>query len=439
MKKKILLFMAGGLFLAGIAWASTIVYSGYLANENVAYGKTYTLDLKTAGRNRRSIDTVAATAVISSSTIPAVTFTDGGLSTGSFTVSSLTDIAGTKATDYITVVSTSGLKNSYVTINGKKLRNGYEWKTKATTALTATDIARILDYVAGVDASAASNVVHTTAAVAGTAANAYTLTSSTPAALTVNAATYAGGASPAAITIGGITLTNGVDWTAVATTSGTAQAIVTAINANASLSPVITAARSGSNVVLTSDAVGVNALALASNFAGITASGAAMTGGSASAYTINTPSITKTSHGLTTGFPVLYTEGTLALSPLTTGTTYYAIRTGVNTFQLAATSTGAVAGSYITLTSSSTVGPHTYTLTPTATAGTWGIKWQTSDDASTWTNMSVSSVTFPSPYTQSMTSWDLGTIGHRYLRLDVDEGTEGGIDLQVSVTGRNTN
>ena len=40
-------------------------------------------------------------------------------------------------------------------------------------------------------------------------------------------------------------------------------------------------------------------------------------------------------------------------------------------FQLATTSTGAIAGSGIVLTSSSTAGPHTYTLSPLTIAGTF--------------------------------------------------------------------
>jgi hypothetical protein len=437
MKNKLILFLSLALSF-GIAWASTIVYTGYLANESVGYAKAYSLDLKTAGRARRSIDTVTATAVVSKPVMSAVTWTDGGLSTGSFTVSSVSNIGGVQGTSSITVVSTSSLKNQYIEVNGKRLRNGYEWKTKATTALTATDIARILDYVTGVDASAASNVVYATATSVGTAYNSYTFTSSSSN-MTVSSATFVGGTNAAAITIGGISFTNGVEWTAVATATGTAQAIVTAINANATLSPIITATRSTADVVLTADAVGVNALTLSSNFAGITASGSAMTGGSASAYTINTPTIAKATHGMTTGMEVLYSTSGFALGGLTNQTTYYAIATDANNFQLASSTTNAVAGTYITLTSSSTAGPHTFTVTPTDTAGTWGSKWQTSDDNVSWSNMSVSSVTFATPYATSTTTWDLGAIGHRYLRFLVDRGDNGAINVQLSVTGRNNN
>ena len=192
---------------------------------------------------------------------------------------------------------------------------------------------------------------------------------------------------------------------------------------------------------LTAKSVGVNAFTTTSNFTGITAAGAAMTGGQASAYTLNSPTIYSLAHGLTTSVPVLYSTSGFALGGLTNQTTYYAIAVDANDFQLAATSTGAVAGAYITLTSSSTVGPHTFTVTPTATTGSWGAYWMTSDDDTDWTEMpvTVSSITFTTPFTTSTTTWDLGTLNHRYLRFHVVAGSGGSIKTQVSVTGRNSN
>jgi hypothetical protein len=433
--KKLILFIAGIVGLAGIAWASSIVYSDYLANEIVAYGKTYTLDLKTAGQNRASIDTVAATAVLSSGTLSAVSWADGGVSIGTFTVSSLTSIDGAYATNTITVSSTSTLKNAWFKLNGRRFRNGYDWKTKATTALTAADIAAKLNHLYEVSAAtSAPTVVTLTARVKGTAANDYTLTKY-GSGLAVGAATFSGGLATTVLTING----TAVPVVSTDTAAHCATMIAASINAEPDLMNLVTATPSSTLVILESNAVGVNAYTLVSNFSGITRSGAAMTGGTASAYTIDTPTISVDDHGLTTGTPVLYSTAGFALGGLTNQTTYYAIAVDTNSFQLAETSTGAVAGDYITLTSSSTVGPHTFTVTPTATAGTWGLKWQVSDDSTNWYNMAVTSVTFATPYTQSVTSWNLGEVGHRYLRLDVDEGTGGAVDVQVSVTGRNSN
>ena len=168
--------------LATALWASTIVYSGYLANETIGYAKNYDLDLKTAGQNGRSIDTVAATAVISSGMLPAVSWSDGRLSTGSFTVSSLTNIGGAAASDTITVSSSgSNLNNYYIIVNGKRLRHGYDWGSPngtalTTTALAAADIARVCNKLTLVSASTtAPTVVTLTARTKGTAGNALTL------------------------------------------------------------------------------------------------------------------------------------------------------------------------------------------------------------------------------------------------------------------------
>jgi hypothetical protein len=436
MKKKNLIIFGLTIIIAAAAFATTIVYSKYLANEVVAYAKTFTLDTKLDGQNRRTIDTVYASLTLSSGTVGSVSVTDGALSTGSFTVASLTNIAGAYATNTITVSSTATLKNTYVDFNGKRLRNGYEWKTKATVALTAVDIARIANYLTDVSASTTSaGVVTLTARTKGTAANAFTL-SEYGTGLAVGAATFSGGLNPAIVTVNGtaIPVTVGVD-----TTTGTAAGIAAAINSHASLLNLVTASTNSAVVNIAANVVGVNAYTTVSNFSGITAASAAMTGGSATAIT-TTKTITKTAHGLTTGTPVLYSSDTVTLDGLTDQTTYYASNVAANTFQLATTSTGAIAGLSITISATpSTAGPHTFTFAPTAPAGDWGFIWKTSDDNTNWTTMSVSSVTFGTPYTTSTTSWDLGTIGHRYLRGDVVKGTGGSVKVELSVTGRNSN
>jgi hypothetical protein len=446
--KKITALLAGLMLAAVSVWAASIVYSEKLIDEPaLSYAQNYDLDLKTAGKNHISIDSVAAQVVYSSATVAAVAFTDGKVSTGSFTVSSVANVLGAYATNSITVGSTSTLKTSYFVLNGRKFSNGYSWKTKATTLLTAADIATLAGKITDLGAVASStNVVTLTAETKGTAANAWTLTKY-GAGLSVGAAKFSGGLAPAALTINGVTLTMGVDvsTTTVDTTSGTANAFVTAINANTSLAALMTAALSGSDIVLTSKQVGVNAYTTTSNIAGITAAHAAMTGGTASAYTRGLPTIYSVSHGLETGFQVKYTTATFDIGGLTHGVTYFAIKVDADNFQLATTSTGAVAGGYIVLTSSSIAGPHTFTLTPVSIAGTFGLEWQWSDDNENWTTITssngvtISSVTFATPYTASSSMWDFGNINHRYLRAKTAVGTAGGMNLSVTVTGKNSN
>jgi hypothetical protein len=442
MKKKILFLLFGVIALPLVLWASTIVYSGYLANETTGYAKNSDLDLKFDGQNGRAIDSVAATAVISSGTLAAASWNDGRLSTGSFTVSSLTNIGGEAASDTITVSSSgANLKNYYLIVNGKRLRHGYDWGSPngtslTTTALAAADIATVCNKLTLVSASTtAATVVTLTARTKGTAGNALTLVKY-GSGLAVGGAKFTGGLDPAVIIINGVSIpTISTD-----TVAHEVAYLVAQINANATLSPLITASDASPLVNLTAKTVGVNAYTTTSNFSGITAASAAMSGGEASAYTLNSPTIHSLAHGLTTSVPVLYTS-TFTLGGLTTGTTYYTIALDANNFQLATTSTDAAAGNYITLTSSSTAGPHTFTVTPTATTGSWGAYWMTSDDDTDWTEMpvTVSSITFATPFTTSTTTWDLGTINHRYLRFHVAAGSGGSIKAQVAVTGRNSN
>lgn len=442
MKKKTLLCVLGGLLVA-VAVRAGINYSANLVNETaIAYAKRFVLDLKTGGRGGTSIKTVAATAVYSNGTPSSTSFTDGSVGSGTLTVGSTSSLVAVSATNTITVASTTSLKNAILVVQGsgsqQVLRQGYQWSVGATPTATATSIAAILNRVSGIQASSAGSVVYATATVAGTAGNAFTLSKISAANLTLGGGTFAGGVADAFVQIGGITLTRGANWAVGASTALTAANIANAVRANSTLNALVSPSTSSAVVTITAKAVGVAGnLSLASGPGSLTNSGVAMTGGTDSAYVVNATSIHKTAHGLTTALPVLYTS-TVTLTGLTTGTTYYAYRVDADNFKLSDTSTGAVAGvGFRTLASGSTAGPHTFTLAPLSIAGTFGFKWQVSDDNATWSDMSVSSVTFGSPYTSGNANWDFGTVGHRYVGVLVSSGTAGGMAVTVGVTGRN--
>jgi hypothetical protein len=90
--------------------------------------------------------------------------------------------------------------------------------------------------------------------------------------------------------------------------------------------------------------------------------------------------VTWTAHGLVTGSPVVFTTTGALPTGITAGTTYFAIPTGVNTFQIATTAALAAAGTAIT-TSGSQSGTQTGTtsatvqnsLMPVATVGPSGL------------------------------------------------------------------
>lgn len=450
MKFKTVLLALGGLLLA-VALRAAVVYtynvSGYLINQPaLAYSQSAVIDMKTAGQNGQSIKYIAATSYISSTTIQATSFTDGGVSTNTVTVNSVANLLPVQATATITVNSTSTITNAILYVNGVKLQAFYQWKIGATTAATAKNIAATMNLLSGIQASASSNVVYATATVAGAAGNSITLTERAATDLVLSSSTFLGGVDPASITINGVPLTVGVNvsTTSLDTAAHVAKSFSDAIMATPSLSAIVKSTwTAGGVIATTSTTAGVNAYNLVcSPTASLTRGGATYSGGSAPAWSLNGTSITKTAHGFATGLPVLYTTDTLAISGLTNATTYYVSVVDANHFALATTSTGAIAGSGIVLASTSTAGPHTYTLTPTPIAGTFGFQWESSDDASTWTasqisGVNVSSVTFATPWTAATGSWDFGQFGHRYIRARATAGTGGAINLQIAVTGRN--
>jgi len=171
-----------------------------------------------------------------------------------------------------------------------------------------------------------------------------------------------------------------------------------------------------------------------------------MTGGTASAVTLNSP-ILSVANGFTSldpnaagmvGLPVLYTA-TTALGGLTTATTYFVIPVSRTQFELALTSTGAVAGTYITITSSSAqTTAHTRTLTPLALTGTTTFAWQSSDDGTNWFSVGTSSAVPASGFIAGGNSVaiDWGAFNYSYLKLNVTAPTAGGVAFTAVANGR---
>jgi hypothetical protein len=405
----------------GTEWYSTSTTTGTAASIATALAR---YNIIRVARVNSVIYTTAATA---------------GIAGNNYTLSSSTPPAISVASAHFTGGQNSPILNAFVTVNGKKLRQGFEWYTKDTSSGTARSFASVLTNIAGINAVAVGSVVYATATASGDSANSYTMVSSSPSFITVLSPTFTGGKPNASVTINGYTVTQGTDWTAVATTTGTAQAITNAINAKAGLSSLVTASRSSSIVNLTSKSVGLATRYILSSSTptAITASGPAMVSGTDSAITINSPTISLPSHGFGTGLAVVYTTSTLVLGGLTSNTTYYAYAATANTIKLATTTFNAVNGPYVTITSSSTTGPHTFTLTPPTITGTPGFFWEVSNDNVNYNPVDISSVTFPSPYTATSTQWDLGTVPQKYLRLNVTAPTTGGLNLQVILNGSN--
>jgi hypothetical protein len=333
------------------------------------------------------------------------------------------------------------LMNAYLTVNGRAYYQGGAWKMGTTSSGTATNIATFLGHLNGINASASGSVVYSTASVANAAGNLFTLTSSQPSYLTVAGATYSGGFDNAKVCIKGTCVTQGTDWTQGATVALTAKAISDAIIAKAALSSVLSSTWNASGVVSATSTVTGTAAAFAftTNVPSyFLLSSVAFEGATSSAWTTGTSVISIPSHGLSTGYGVVFSTGSgVTVAPLVWGTTYYVARLASGSIALSTTSAQAVAGSYIVLPAPSAAGGHSFTLTPTALSGTASFKWQGSNDSVSWTDLAVSSVTFGSPYTADLTSWDFGHYNYRYARLNFVKPTQGGVNLVVTLNGTN--
>lgn len=336
------------------------------------------------------------------------------------------------------------MRNAFITLNGVKLRNGYEWSDQGTATGTASSLATAMALISGVTAQANSTLITATATTKGAAANSFTLTASTGA-ITFGSATFTNGQDTAAITINGIVLTNGVQWATGADSSSTARNISNAIQANTSLAAIILSTWNASGVVgATSTAVGtgVNYL-ISKNSPSITISSASgMTGGTASAINTTNKSINIANHGYGTGTQLVYAKsaGTNPAN-LIPATTYFAVVTDANNFQLALTlaNSTATTPTIVSISTQLATGGGSFTLTPLAINGTSTLQWQVSNDNVNWFNTTAASVTFASPFTSTSTAWDLGLQDFRYLGLNVVGPTTGGIVLKVVGNGKRQN
>lgn len=374
-------------------------------------------------------NTANGSIVFASATIP-------GAWINSYAVTSSTPVISVNTSSF-TAGFDPALNNAFLTFNGVKLRAGDEWQVTDTSSGTATSIAAMFG-TSNSTAAAVGSVVFATSTPAGAAGNSYTLTASTPA-LSILSANFTGGRDNALLVINGINLQAGTQWSALDVASNTARSISNAIQANPFLSPFIASTfTSGGVVTATSTRVGSDInFAWTSSTAALTVSNTGLVGGTATAESSGTANINIVGHKMTTGLPVLYsTAGSVGISPLTNQTTFFAIFTASNTFQLSLTSTGAVAGVGIPLTTQSLTGPHTFTLAPLPILGTFGLAWQVSNDSSTWVNLNVASVTFATPFTSTTTAWDLGLLNWKYLRAAVTAPTQGGIAAVVTGNGK---
>lgn len=351
-----------------------------------------------------------------------------------------------------------------VTIGGYAYRGGIEFAVGASTSAMAVNLATVIAASSAttlVDASAdavgttGSGIVFATSTVTGTVGN-RALASSNPLAISTGTSTMLGGTNNATFSINGRTFTANTDFFPITSTAQTATNIATAIT-NSSTTTGVIAATGGSVVYATSTIVGINTnytmasstaalvlgLLVSSNVAG-TQTGI-MTTGTNAEYTINTGTISLPNHGFTKALQVVFTTSTAQnISPLIPATTYYVVVIDSNTIGLSPTSTSAVAGTYITLTSSnSQTTKHSFSITPAAISGLPSFKWEGSNDKSLWSpiitpySVIIGSVTMGGyVFGSTATVWDVGPYDYHWLRLNVIAPAQGGVAIKANVHGK---
>lgn len=475
MKRKLSMFAALIGILAGGAIARSI-YTGPLVYESgLAYNKNYTLNVANFG-----IDQLSATASYSSATVTNQTFTSGTVSTGSFTVNTITNLTGFRGTNTLTVLSTTSIRGASISIGGTTLTESIQWYVQTSTNGVATSIKNAINtYATAFTATTTGNAVNITCASSGTWCNTQTLSVIGTSSITASAALFSGGIDTTLLSVNNTSFIAGRDWAVGASSAATANNIAFAMNLSTSgIFGVVTAtapANCGATnpcgvVKVTSNNTGTNTnyALYSSSQAQISVSlpvttttpgrgSTAMTGGTNSAWSLNSTAITIANNPFyakdiangqasMVGLPVLLSSGAVPqIGGLTLNTTYFVIPLTKDTFSLSATSTGAVAGLAITITSTQTpTTANTYTLAPLPIAGTPSFKWQVSNDGSLWQDfnttsagVAVASVTINSyTFGGASTSWDFGNFGYNYIRLAVIGPTQGGLNLQVRMNGK---
>lgn len=366
----------------------------------------------------------------------------GSLSSVTFRVADYAGLHGQASSATVTLVAGHNAANivgSNITINGHAFAIDASVYSTVYATLTAYNLGLAIDAYPGFSATTSSNVITVTADAIGTAANSWTITSST-AAFTISP--FSTGQNYGYLFINGTTLTEGTDWTAATSSDTTAASIATAINGNAALAALVLASTSTAltkgYVQVVANNTGLNAYPLSvSNAAKLVPNFYTFNGGVATAINIAADTFTKAAHGLTTGMGVLFSTGNAkTVTGLTNQTTYYAIPIDANTFKLASTAANALAGTAIDITA--TQDGATHTLAPIAfTKGSAGFEWRGSNDGVTFYSLplsvSVGSVTYASPSGQLFTFTDYA---YRYLQMNYTGPTWGGININAVVSGR---
>lgn len=247
------------------------------------------------------------------------------------------------------------------------------------------------------------------------------------------------------VSVGGQNFTFGGNVAVGNTSSNTAVNLNAAMNANVVLAAqIISTAPNNQNIVYSTSIVDGSAFNLTYSSSGyiigsssITFSSFTMLGGLTPAWTLANSTFYIPNNGWTLGLQVLFSTGSnTAIGGLSNQTTYYVIPVSASYVELALTSTGAVAGNFIVITSTNaaqTGSFRTYTLTPLGISGTPTFTVKSSNDNINWftaaSTATISVSAYTAPY--AILQYDAGFYNYRYLGLVVTPPLTGGFLLKV--------
>jgi hypothetical protein len=386
-------------------------------------------------------DWFSAQLVYSTATPSASSVSDGGFSSTTLTVANYSALHGQGA--YGTITLTDGKNNTSittatVTLGSKVFKEGTHWNLLESSTATMASLAAAIDADWEYSATASSNVITITYGSVGTKANTYAMTASTGV-LECSASTLSSGQPYSYLNINGTALTEGTDYTAATSSGATAASISDAINANATLSAIVTASTPSAGVIqVVSNTSGVNLYAVSvSSPAALTPWKYRFYGGSSSDISVSADTFNETAHGFSTGLPVLLSTVSNSVAPtgLVRETTYYAIAVTANKYQLSDTSTGAVAGLDIDITAVN--GGGTFTITPiTFAKGSCGWYWEGSNDGTNFKDLTSAAISSTTYSTDGSDLWNFTDYAYKYLRLYFTGPTYGGLNLAVTLNGK---
>lgn len=209
---------------------------------------------------------------------------DGTPSTGSFSIVTNSDLAAATASGSVTIVSTTDLSGVTFTIGAYQLRAGRDFVVGASTMAAALSLEAAINAIPGLNVTADYDIgdaeIALTAVSPGTLYNGVALRTSDTDNITVSAATLTGGKNNASVKINGVQLVQGRDWFVADVSSNTALGLAAGINANPILNRIVNAQAVSTTVLLRSVLTPGHYAMSSSAGAPLTASQAAMTGGS---------------------------------------------------------------------------------------------------------------------------------------------------------------